>query len=208
MPATAISICNAALIKLGGKTIEAFDDDLKEAELCAERYPRLRDSLLRSHTWTFAKKIVTLDEPVASDVDSWTYSYTLPPDLARPLGYFSADDIPLDSYELSGNTLYSDENVVIVRYIVKYDDADDNVEFPDDFAEALANLLAADICVSLMQNISMRETYYGQYQAALATARFNGAIELPPQTIQAGTWLSHHQGYPTSQDPSARDCAS
>ena len=51
---TDTSICNSALIKLGAERISTLDDDSKEARLCKEQYPKIREKLLRSHKWNFA----------------------------------------------------------------------------------------------------------------------------------------------------------
>ena len=51
-----VSICNSALIKLGASRIASLTEDSKEAKLCYEQYPILRDEVQASHPWNFCTK--------------------------------------------------------------------------------------------------------------------------------------------------------
>lgn len=208
MAATALNICNGALIKLGARTITAFTDTTKEAELCTERYPRLRDKMLRDHTWNFAKINTTLTNDGASELaPRWAYAFSVPPDMARPLRITDVNDFEVLGEFVQG-TFHTNAETIILRYVQKFEDTDDGVDFPDDFAEALSNLLAADICVSLTQEQSLRATYYEAYVLSLSQARFNGAIEKLNEAVADDDWAASRNGYLTVDDRSARNLAS
>lgn len=203
---TALQICNSALIKLGAKTISALTGlTTKEYDLCVERYPRLRNALLKSHVWAFAKVI---DESMTSAanattlVEIWDWKHTLPTTIpvGRILSVTTLDDIPIP-FEVVAGYLYANEQSVRLRYTRTYTAVDDAAALPDDFGEALSNLLAADICVSLTQNQGMKDGLLQAYQSSLATARFNGAIETYPVQGASDDWLMAHAGMTGDLDP-------
>lgn len=206
--ATALQICNSALIKLGAKTISALTGlTTKEFDLCVERYPRLRNGLLRSHAWVFAKIVDDALTTVSADalLNQYAYKHTIPTTIpvARIQYVTDAEDIPVP-YEVVGGYIFTNEPVPRLRYIRSYSAVDDAADFPDDFAEALSNLLAADLCISLTQNQSLRDTYLQAFQAIVASARFNGAVELYPTQGAAEDWIASHYGLFTTADPDRR----
>ena len=55
MSYTNIGICSNALLKIGAEGITSFEDGTAEAEIAYSLYPLIRDSLLSSYPWSFAK---------------------------------------------------------------------------------------------------------------------------------------------------------
>ena len=49
--ASVVQMCNSALNQLGAASITALTDNTKNARLCSERYPTVRDAVFRSHPW-------------------------------------------------------------------------------------------------------------------------------------------------------------
>lgn len=82
-----------------------------------------------------------------------------------------------------------------LRYVMGYPDSEDGVNFPDDFAEALSSLLAAELAVPLTQTQALRDTCLSMYVDRLASARFNGAVEQLPHSIIESSWLDAHDGF-------------
>lgn len=211
MPQTALQICNSALIKIGGRTVPTYGNtDTKEGELVAEAFPRILGYMTRNHVWGFLKKIATLTSATATTVVPWSWIHDLPTDLGRILSVVDASDVHVH-YEIIGSTIYTADNPVVLRYIrlipsenfvaIAYDAGPPEVaaeaafQFPDDFAEACACLLAADICVSLTQNSDMRAEMLQMYEGHLRTARFNGAVERSLVTIEADDWIATRGTY-------------
>ncbi len=82
---------------------------------------------------------------------------------------------------------------------------DDAFSFPDDFAEALANLLAAELAMSLTQTQSLRDTYLQMYSERIAQARFNGAVERFRVSVESSSWVDTHDSFITTDiDPRLR----
>jgi hypothetical protein len=107
----------------------------------------------------------------------------------------TVDDRDVD-YEVIGSVLYANYDALELRYCVNYTAIDDAVAWPDDFAEVLAIGLAIDLAMTLTQNPSVKQTLEREYQMALASARFNGAVERSgPEVIETSSWINSHSGF-------------
>lgn len=206
--ATALQICNSALIKLGAKTISALTGlTTKEYDVCVAQYPRLRNALLKNHVWTFAKVVddAMVTSAAASLTELWSWRHTIPTSVpvGRILSFSTLDDQEIP-YERVGGYIFSNNEEVRLRYVRTYDAVDDGVTFPDDFGEALANLLAADLCISLTQNQSLRDTYLQMYERAISQAKFNGAVEESILQSRSEDWVAAHDGVTSQIDPRLR----
>ena len=79
----AVDIANAALLKLGDKTITSLDDDNKAARLAKLRYPSARQAVLRMHSWKFAKTRLTLAPSSTPPASGWSYYLPFPANYIR-----------------------------------------------------------------------------------------------------------------------------
>lgn len=61
---TDVDIVNAALIRLGERSIASLADAVKPAQLAAALYADLRDAMLREHPWNFAVRRTALAVPL------------------------------------------------------------------------------------------------------------------------------------------------
>lgn len=135
-------------------------------------------------------------------VGTWNYQFLLPARCSRILAVtFQGADEP---YELQGRTINCDRETVDLRYVYDFADTDDGFAFPADFAETLANLLGADLAMSITQTQSLQDTLLNRYQERLRQARFNGAIEQPVSSVVASSWLDAHDGSAIEIDPRIR----
>jgi hypothetical protein len=83
--ATPVSIASNALLMLGDKPIASFDEATDRARICANLWPDVRDSVLRSHPWNCAVKRVKLLPDADAPAFDWRYAFTLPGDFLRVL---------------------------------------------------------------------------------------------------------------------------
>lgn len=197
MPQTALQICNSALVKIGGAAITAYGGtSSKEARLTTDSFPRSINLLTRSHVWAFLKKISTLTSVTTTTIFPWGYVQTLPSDLGRILAVTDASGSPID-YERVAATILTIESSAVLRYTANpiVPGTPTATEFPDDFAEALACYIAADICVSLTQNDDFRQGMLVQHEGLMRAARFNGACERSDYGITADYWLNSRDTY-------------
>lgn len=58
---TQLHIANRALLRLGAKTINSFDEDSDRARACAAEVDECRQETLRAHPWNFARKRTRLN---------------------------------------------------------------------------------------------------------------------------------------------------
>lgn len=166
MATSSVEICNSALIKIGAERITSLSDDNQRAILCNEQYAKLRDELLLSHPWHFAKTRATPAVDVTAPEYEWDYRFALPADCLRILS--------LDIEEFNGKWVEESEyilcnsDVISMLYIKQ---VTDTTLFPPTFSEALACKIAADISYALTQNATLQKTMYDVAKEKIADAR-------------------------------------
>lgn len=149
--ATKVDICNFALAHLAvGKTISNFDTDrTAEAAACRLFYDQVREELLRSFPWPFAKRFAALAVVEEDPSDSWLFSYRYPTDALRLIDIFSGTRVDsratLVRYHVgrdgTGKLIYTDQADAILNYIEDIDAP----YFDPDFTSAFSYLLASRI---------------------------------------------------------------
>ncbi len=81
--ASAVSIVNVALVKLGQRTIEALTDDSPQARIANRTFVDIRDDVLREHTWNWATKRTSLAASATSPDWGFENAFPLPSDYLR-----------------------------------------------------------------------------------------------------------------------------
>lgn len=171
--ATFVDIANAALIKLGVKTIMSFDDNSTEANVVKERYEACRDIVLRMYPWNCATQRVTLAQLTMGPAFGYAYQYSLPADCLKVLGvsYGGVDDDRQGSYsvnyKIEGRTLLSDQTSIALRYIYAVSDA---TVLDPLVADCISCWLAMDVSRKLTPSTISRDTlrkeFYDQFKLA------------------------------------------
>ena len=134
------SIASGALGLLGESPILSLLDESTKARYCALHFELIRDALLTSHPWNFAKKRVNL-VAVSTPMPVFKYSYTfaLPPDYLRMVELFP----DYAEYEIQGDTLVTDTAEISIAYVYRMTDyAAYNPMFVMAFQYKLAAMLA------------------------------------------------------------------
>lgn len=80
--ATEVDICNLALSRIRASEIGSFQENSAEAIQCRILYPMIRDQVLTSYAWHFAKVTRALSL-TASESPEWSYVYDHPNDCLR-----------------------------------------------------------------------------------------------------------------------------
>lgn len=184
MAITSTSICNSALAKVGAERILSLDENSVNARLCKEQYAKVLNDLLRAHPWNFAIKRVQLSASTTEPVFGYAYKYGLPNDCLRVLGVEFEETI---EWVKEGRFILSDYETMKIRYVSSDIQPGD---FDTNFAEALATRLAADICFSLNQSTSLKDTLTKEAEFRLAQARSFDAQEGSPPRVYADEWLT------------------
>jgi hypothetical protein len=73
-----VDIANAALDELGAGHIRSFQEDTTLAYQVRRHWPVVRDTVLRSHSWNFARILLGLTRSTTTPWFKWQYQYPLP----------------------------------------------------------------------------------------------------------------------------------
>ena len=108
-----IEICSTALLLNGADEINSFEDETREARLCAQLYPRIVRSRMEMYPWRFTMKQTRLSKLT---------------DVTPLLGFQSAFQLPGDrlravnkpysglNYRVLGDKLYADGDFFDMEY--------------------------------------------------------------------------------------------
>jgi hypothetical protein len=183
MSNTAVDICNSALIKLGQERINTLNDNNKRARLCKEQYDRIIRKTLRGGNWGFAQKRTTLSTTGQTDWGE-LYKFPLPLDFVKMVqvenkfGY---------KYKLeAGDLVTPAADPINVKYI-----SSDTAEYLYDacFMEAAACMLAYDLCYSLTQSTSLKDSLLQEFEYWVAQARSFDSQDQYPDEFEFDGWI-------------------
>ncbi len=171
MAASEEEICNLALSWLASDPITSIDDEGVPAQLCKANYALVRDAVLEERAWTFATARRVL--PAAVDTPDWGYGtkFLLPSDCIRTLlvsdSEVSANENQRLDHRREGNYILADADTLYLKYIKRVTDV---TEFSSTFVQALAQRLASDLAIPLVESRELQEQYFRLYQSKLAAA--------------------------------------
>lgn len=181
-----VAICNAALFAIGDSVrITSLDDDTVLARLCKERYPRVRDALLRSYPWNFAAARASLAADTSTPAFEFDYQYALPSDFLWLRELYGNERA---SYQVEGGLiLCSIAAPLEIKYTRRVDDPN---LFDDLFCEALAARLAAELCAARTESGGRAEALYNLSNAKIMEARKLDAQEGAAESLPETTWIT------------------
>lgn len=186
--ASEVGICNSALIKLGASTIIALTDGSKNANLCNAQYAELRDELLRTHVWNFAKSRQKLGKLAAAPVYEFDNAFQLPADWLRTISVHDNDaGFGTVTYRIEGRTVLAGADELWLTYIRR---ATDPNEMTATFREALSWRLALDLSQAITQSSTVMERMRQGFIPALSVASAVDGVEDFPETMPTGSWVS------------------
>lgn len=185
--ASEVGICNSALMKIGATTITSLTEGSKNANACNEQYAKLRDDLLRSHTWNFATKRVKLAQLASTPTFEFDFEYQLPADWLRTVAvYDNSAGTGVVPYRIEGLSLLADATEAWLRYVRRVDDPND---MPADFRQTLSALLARELAVPIAQSNTLHQMMAERFKSANRQARSVDAIEDYAEAMPAGRWV-------------------
>lgn len=175
MTQSVVQICNMALAKLGSDSfITSLDDGTKAARHLSIFYEPIRDSLLRSHLWRFARKKYELAPLVEEPAFDGGYYFQMPTDCLRVI-------VPNDDYFESYGRWYVEGDKILadtdVLQIVGIERVTDTSKFDAIFTEALATKLAHELCMPLAQSESLKNILKQDARELVIRAAHVGATE-------------------------------
>lgn len=190
MTVNAVQICNIALAKIGSDSfITSLDEDTKSARHCSIFYEPIRDSLLRSHLWRFARKQYQLAPLVSAPLFDGGYYFQMPVDCLRIVGtdedYFGG----YGRWSVEGDKILADTNVLNIVGIQRITDES---LFDAIFIEAFATKLAHELCLPMAQSESLKATLKQDMREIIIRAAHVGATEQDSQKFIAETLITAH----------------
>lgn len=187
--ASEVSICSAALRKLGHSPITALGEDSKAGRIANERYAELRDELIYRHPWNFATKRQSI--PVSATSPAWGFAnaFPLPVDYLR-MREVNGEDETSGKWKVEGKSVVTDLAGPL-EILFTYQVTDTNFMSPT-FREALASILAADWAEDLTGDDDVVRSTSIKARFAVAQARSNDGQEGIPDSLEADEWLNAH----------------
>lgn len=190
MTIDAVQICNIALAKIGSDSfITSLTDDTKSARHCSIFYEPIRDSLLRSHLWRFARKQYQLAPLVITPLFDGGYYFQKPVDCLRVIqpdeNYFSM----YGRWSIEGDKILADTSVLNIVGIQQV--TDENL-FDSIFVEAFSTKLAHELCLPLAQSESLKNALKQDMREIIIRAAHVGATEQDSQKFISETLIMAH----------------
>lgn len=192
MATSIIAICNNALLDLGEDVIMSLGDESKAAGLCNNRWPAVRDAVLRAHPWNCAMAQAELAASSAAPLWRWEYKYTLPTDFLRIVKIVGLDGRDVVDWEIQGGIILCNEEAPIYISYVRREG--DPRKFDALLVEALSARLAATLAYPLSGSTSLAQAHWDMYQEKLAEARGVDAREGVPESVTPTSWIGAKVG--------------
>ncbi len=182
--ATAVSICSNALLMLGEKPINSFDDantpgGLDRARIASNLWPSTRDFLLRSHPWNCALKRVLLSPTTEAPPFGFSHQFLLPGDWLRNHEINGAGTDYVDHVVESGYLLL-DGTTCKLRYIWK----NESPESWDPMLVYCAQLaMSVAMAYAITSSTTKEQLQISKLSDALRQARAVDGQDESPQTL-------------------------
>lgn len=174
--ASSIQICNMALSHVMSNLITSFDNPTKEARTCKLLYEALRDEVLASNAWGFARKELSM--ALSSEVfTKWDYAYQWPTDCLVPrsiINQYSNDNTQRIPFDIGSNEaknrrfILTNEVDAILEYTAKIEDTN---MFDAKFVKALSYRIATDLAMPLRGKPDLRKDMYQAYVIEIEGAK-------------------------------------
>ena len=175
------SVCNMALALLGDERIGALTDNTEAARACNSVYEHLRNGLLRSHPWRFARARANLASLTTTPVWGWSYQFTLPSD-PYCLRVLDVDSYKQYEWTVEGRKLLGNFSSANIRYISI---VTDQMQFDPLFSVALSTRIAVQICMRLTSDESLRNMLRIDFNQHIRDARAASGQEGEVESVEA-----------------------
>lgn len=163
-----VTICNMAILKVGGNRISNLVDDQPEAILCADLYDTAIFGTMEDAEWSFAMGRDVLSPLTTTPVFGYGQKFALPKGCLRVT---EASDEPYFVSGLSwvreGKYVLADAEQLYIRYIQKIEDP---LLYSHQFVHAASLKLAAELAVPIASSTKLKDQYEKEYAMALQSA--------------------------------------
>lgn len=192
MARSVVEICNNALQDLGEEPVMSLADDTKAARLCNQRWPSVRDAVLRAHPWNCAMRQVELARCAEPPLWKWAFQYTLPADFLRVIALTGADGSLVTQWEVLGKRVLCDEDAPVRMAYVRRET--DPALYDPLLGETLSARMSAVLAYPLTGSTSLSQAFWKTYSDKLREARGVDAREGSPESPMPMSWLTAKMG--------------
>lgn len=196
MAISTVKICNAALALIGEKQITnaTLSSDTEAERQCSLMFPILRDKILRSHSWNFAEKRITLAALVETPDFEFDLYYQLPSDCLRVLRLY---DENLQYRIEADRRIATDATPCNLIYVSQVTDP---AQFDTSFTQTLIYSLAGHLAMVLSDNRTLAGELRDQARREMAQAAMLDSQEGYPYKIRnKDSWLRMRRGSTSSR---------
>lgn len=176
MSASAVSICSSALVELGQRPINSFEEGSDAARTAAILWDETRLFVLRQHPWNCAVRREILAPTTDTPLFDYQFAFVLPPDFLRALqvGQHRSEV----DYRIESDRILADENPLFLRYVWN----NDNVSTYDEgLVAALTAAMAARMAYAVTGSTSLRQLMEQRAAAVLLRATTIDGQDEPSQ---------------------------
>ena len=174
--ATKVQITSNALLLLGDRPINSFEEDSDRALLASNLWDNARQAVLRRHPWNCATKRVALAPEVEAPAYDWAYQFALPGDWLRILYIGQAG--AADAFKLEGRLILSDANPLYLEYIF---DNTDTASWDALLVEAMQRYMAFSMAYPITKSNTTRDAMFKEFEWLFRDARLADGQENPPE---------------------------
>lgn len=180
-------ICNLALAKTGHEGfITSLSENSKGAKYMNAFYAPIRDELIRSHLWRFARKSVQLAPLVEKPSFDGTYYFQYPNDCLRIVGTDLSYLYGGGKWAREGDKIIADTDVLNLVYLYRVE----NVALMDaGFIDALACRLAFEACMPITKDSGLKEQLRREARDSLIRAAHASATEQDGQKFVSEAFI-------------------
>lgn len=180
------TIFNAALTHLGvPQRVVTAEEPSPVATACRERYPNLRDALIRGYKWNFSTQRVSLPEDATPPVFGYKHRYRLPAGCLQVWYVQGQRDEP---WHKEGGYIVT--NLAAPLLVLLGMRVTNPQEFDPIFAEVLAMDLAVAISPKVGNKRSTKLDLTQARQSRLEEAQFVDAGEGEEEEPDGGDWIT------------------
>lgn len=187
--ASQLTIYNRALLKVGSQPASSLTENRPSVIAANTVYDSIRVAELRTRSWNFAIKRVTLAPDADAPAFTKSVAFTLPSDFLRLLPTDPETNSGIIDLQIEGDkiltSVYSTE--LNLRYIYNVTDVN---EMDPAFQEVLAARLALEICEPVTQSNTKYNNIAQWYQRSLIEAAKANAFENRPVESFEDSWIT------------------
>lgn len=177
-----VSIVNKALTMLGANRITSLSDDTREAKAANAVYDQSLRSILSETCWSFAAKRALLNRLEEVPAVGGGYYFQ------RPSDCIEIFDTTANTWRPEGEKIWSLDPTLGVIYTYLNDD---DTFYSPKFVDALACLLAANMCYDITNSASRTQELVSLYEGEyLPRALHYDASRQGERTVKDDEWIN------------------